>query len=368
MSQKGSVHLFLIFLFGLILGGIVVWGVSKINFKNAPLVSSPPKTADSAPTPKRQNIEVIKGTFDPGYTESLLQNNLKGVSGTGFNTIYIYLNYEYDQEGSLKLASPFGKGDFSPKAPDEYTGLIKLAKQNNLGVHLTLEFGGGHNKPLGVPQDKFLEDVRREATNWAAIAEENQVESFAPASEIDFHINKEYFGNDPARRGEVVKIVNEFHADVLPEIKKVFAGKTVYQHASYDHSTIDATGYDLIGVDFGPAGRDLDQFRSDVKGWFKTVSETAKNSHTDWFVSEFGVTFKKLEMGQREGGEVLKTNSGESYDDLQDEFYKVATEEYLNFSGDEKPKGFGIFSYLHPIAKVYERPAEKVLKDFFSKI
>lgn len=317
----------------------------------------------------RNYPQVIKSTFNPGkdHVDTLLTTYLDKTKEVGFNTITIYVLHQYDN-GVMKVVSPVGGPHFSNSADGEHIDMIEEAKSKGFAVYLGLEFGGGHNPTLGVPQQQFLDDTKKAALKWADIGERYKVEYFAPATEMDFHINKEYFTNSPQSTERVVEIVNRFHQDLLAELRTIFKGKLVYQHASFTSTDVDGTGYDFVGPDFGPSGMDLERFRSETRKYLNNASLVARKSNTNWIIPEFGVAFKRPDKNNPQGGESLKNSQGEDMGTLQDEYFQIFIEEYMNLKGEPKPKGVGIFSYIHPISSIKDRPAEQIIKKFFSEI
>lgn len=317
----------------------------------------------------RRYPNVIKGTFNPGrdQIDQLLSTDLQQARATGFNTVYVYVNHQYDNR-VMKVVSPVGGPHFSATAKDEYLQMIKDIKSGGFAIYLTLEFGGGRPSPFGVSRAQYLADTKRAAIAWAKIGEELQVEFFGPASELDWHLNREYLGNDWRKNDAALAIGTRFHREILPEIKKVFTGKTVYQYGYATRTPVRVPGYDLIGVDFNFSGKSLPDFRTYVRDVYATTAAGARQSNTEWFVAEYWTRYRDFPKEGGGAGPVLKNAKGQSMDTLQDDYLKIATEEYLRFSGKKKPQGFGIMSYHAPIAAVINRPAEGVLKAFFRKI
>jgi len=338
---------------GFLLGTLLRWPT--------PLISKPDNFVRVYPP-------IIKATFDPGSDifNKLLNENYTRAQRVGFNTVYIYVNHDYDQ-GTLKLVSPIGGPHFSSTAQAEYEELIRAAKQKGYAVLLALQFAMPNSNPLGVPQEQFLRDAEAAAQQWAAIAEQYQVEFFAPGSEIDVPLRYEYFGGNGNRDDEVFALTNAYHQVVLPAITQVFQGKTVYQHSYSARGEVEAAGYDLIGIDFNHANLPLAQFPAYVRKVYAQAAQAAKTSQTDWYVAEYWANFRGKGQGPQPG-EVLKNQAGQSLDELQDDYLHIATTEYLKFTGDPAPQGFGVMSYQHPLAQIIDRPAEKVLTEFFRQL
>ncbi len=110
----------------------------------------------------------------------------------------------------------------------------------------------------------------------------------------------------------------------------------------------DYRGYDYIG---------LGLFRTR----YSLAAGMAEAINGSWGVFEAWMPFS--------GSVVPGTTNreGQPLEPLQDDYYKISFEEYMNFQG-LKPSGYIFHSWTMPSSPVRGRPAEQVLKDYFSKI
>ena len=326
---------------------------------------------DEKETFERNYPDIIKGLVEPSgdHFREILRNELHSIKTLGVNTLAVYVDYSYG-DGRFMLETAFGGPGFAGNAVEESISLIKEAKKNGFAVHLALSFGGGQNRRFDVPLEKFLSDTKTEAVKWAKIADEYQVEYFAPASEIDYQIFREYFDEDwssSQKQDEAVEIANKFHEDILPEIKETYGGKVVYQRGMFNPNHL-SKGYDYLGTGLNQVGRELEDFRGLVSEVYSSAEEIARKSGSGWLVTELWIPYRKMVPESPEAGDVLRSPKGLSYEDLQGEFYKIAFEEYQNFQGKIKPSGLIFTQYLMPWGKVKYTPAEELIRLFFQDI
>lgn len=317
---------------------------------------------------KRVYPKTIKGLLDPAGVDfrKITESEIPRVKELGVNTLYVYTDYKYNN-GKLRLSTTSRGGPtFADNAVNDYIWQIIQAKKNGFAVMLSISFGGGENSSFKVSSEQFLNDAKNAALFWAEIAEKYQVEYFVPASELDWQIYREYYSPDWNQHTKAISSFNKFHTDLLPEIRKRYKGKVAIQKALRTDKIL-VPGYDLIGLDNNPNGKSPEQFRLDIKQDFKDTETIAKNSQAGWFLAELWVPYLE-HTGPDKPKVKTKDEKGTFYEENQHKFYQVAIEEYQNYQGEIKPSGFGFTSYLLEQSSIKNRPAEKIVKDFFSKI
>ena len=307
----------------------------------------------------------IKGVYEPGnpFFADMIAGSDEGIGPLGINTVSIYVDHQY-QDGDLVLLSE-NPGEGSTN--EQYIAQIIRAKEKGFAVLLAVAFWGSEDAPFAHPQEKVLTHMRKVALAWATIAEQYQVEYFVPASEFDWQLYREYTKHQTSEQDAIVQVYNTFHAEILPEIKKIFTGKTVAQYALPTPNT-NVPGYDYVAPDMSPSGRNLEDWRTYFPQLLEYAATAAKNSGSQWFIGEFWVPHHDRQAGSGTAGKLLTTVDGQSYDELQDEFYAAAFEEYEKFAGELKPQGLMFTQYAIPYASIKGRPTEAVIKDFFGKI
>ncbi|MBI3334048.1 hypothetical protein HYZ97_01035 [Candidatus Pacearchaeota archaeon] len=305
---------------------------------------------------ERSYPEIIKGNWEPSthHMDLILENEIENIKALGVNTISIVPHYDYkDKELVLR-----------DRKQDHIDRILK-AKENGFAILLVPDFVGGDNAKSSVPLSQFLEDARNISLEWASIAEEYEIEYFAPQNEFDWFIRHSYFNDSSEHFDEAVKISSKWHQDIIPEIKVRFEGKTMYKFAS-ESNLINTSGYDYAALDFGHYQRSLSDFREGIKRIYNITSYIAHNSNSSWIVGEAWMPYKER-RGPIAAGD-LYSQDNISINDLQDEYFQVAGEEYLNFQGPVKPSGFIFIAYLMPSMEIKDRPAEKTIRDFFEKM
>jgi len=328
------------------------------------------KRNQAAPTTlTRSNPTVIKAVLDHGgeNLEALATTEKTAIQALGANTIYVYLEYEY-VDGTFALAAPF-RGRSATTAEEQYRELIKKIKEAGFAVHLAIAFGGGQNKPFAVPIEQLLNDAEAADIKWASIAEELKVESYAPSSEIDYQIFREYYGQDwtdQAKHDEAAQKSNEYHDRVLPKLRQVFKGKLIFQAGLYSQK-LCSKGYDIFGTGLNSVSREVSNFAELATQVFGYAENNAQCSGSEWMLTEFWVPYLEND-GTPDGGAAMKTPNGVNYAEIQDGLYQIGTDAYLNWSGELKPVGFGFTSWQQATARVKDTAAAEVIRSFFAKI
>lgn len=318
---------------------------------------------------QRNFPKVIAGNWEPS-TEHMLKiiaEEKGNIKSLGVNTISVVPNYIFENGKPVLSAGKVGPVKVIGDPKQYHIDQIIKAKEVGFAVLLVPDVVGGDNiKVEGLNLEQFLEEAKKISLEWAQIAEKYQVEYFAPQNEFDYVLDFNFSHPNENNRQKYVDINNQWHKDVLPQIRERFKGKIIYKTASPDFR-IEASGFDYIGIDFSQYSNNLEEFRKSVRGYYQKTSENAKTSGTGWLVGEFWVPYR-----ERKGptlGEVLRSKDGNvNYDESQDEIYRIATEEYLNFTGEVKPSGFIFIAYIMPSMDIKGRPAEQVLKNFFQKL
>ena len=369
-NQKGIAHL------GIIIAAVVLavvgfagWRVYSQQQSSKNNSASSKDTSKNAFVYERRHPKSIKGVLDPGESDAkkLLTDNFSDIQKLGANTFYVYVDYSYEN-GQLQVTT-WGVAKDHAEAEQKYVELIKLAKQKGLAVHVALSFGGGRNSSFGVPIDQFMADVEPFDTKWAKVAEQYKAETFAPSSEIDWQMFREYYQakwDDQAGFNAAISKSNEYHARVLPKLREVFSGKIIYQAGLWSDK-IGSGGYDIYGTGLNTSGAELKDFRDLAKKVYGYAQTNAKRQGGGWMVTEFWAPI--YEQGPPDQPHpALKTPSGTPYPEIQDQFYKIAIEEYLNWQGDIKPSGFSFTSYFGQNATVKDRPAEALISEFYGSL
>lgn len=347
-----------VFLFGIIII-IALLFIGVFSYSRALPAAKQSLIAARSTTPilRRSYPSVIAGNWEPStwHLDAILKKEVNNLKKLGVNTLSVVPHYDY-KNGAPRLAD---------RSEKKYVDRIIRAKKQGFAVLITPDFVGGDNNKIPVPLSQFLDDTKKISLYWASIAEKYQVEFFAPQNEFDWVIRFSFFDDNPQKFEDAISISNQWHRDILAELKKIYKGKTMYKFASRSEH-IDGTGYDYVGVDFGHNERPLEQFRADITRLYEITATIARNSGNQWLVGEAWMPYQKRK-GPLVGG-VLRTHDGQSIDELQDDFFQAAIDAYIAFDGQPKPQGFFFIAYIMPSMNIKGRPAEEVIRAFYQKL
>ncbi len=95
-----------------------------------------------------------------------------------------------------------------------------------------------------------------------------------------------------------------------------------------------------------------------MRNRYTVLSQVAEKSGSEWLVSEFWMPYY---------AEYWPFGAEVDLDECQDDYYRIAAEEYLNFEG-EKPAGFIFIAWLMPDMEIKGREASQVVENFFERI
>ncbi len=307
------------------------------------------------PTLKRTYPDVIKGNWEPSsfYMNKMITKDSDELRDLGVNTVSVTPEYEFNANGTYDI--------FDEELAKSN---IILAKQEGFAVFLAPNFVGGDlrsfsEKGTDITLEEYLAVSDKEALKWAQIAEEFNVEYFSPQSELDY-ILQVNFEQD---RGKKAQILAAWHKQILPQVREIYSGEILTKFGWIDEAMTgtasDYTGYDYIGIVITHGNNNPELYREVIKQGFKNASDLSLASNSKWLVAEAWFAF---------GTDRFKNNSeGESLDELQDNYIKIATEEYLEIE-ENKPVGYIFHSWIMPESKIKDRDAEDVMKEFFSEL
>lgn len=210
--------LFLV-LIGLSVGGFFVW-----KYLSAPKVSIP----ETGKT--EEEIYIYKGVWLPGINPNYLAVQMQKMKDLGMNTVYLAV-MTIQEEGN-----PIAGIDTSHIVED-----IQFAHENGMKVMLNTQI-----YPKNRVEEKNLERLNSLIVEVAKLAEENEVELFAPLGEPATVISGD---------------VGRWRQEILPKIKRVYHGEIFWDGSGAgsnlpDKTTIsqipkqppgDYAGYDYIG-------------------------------------------------------------------------------------------------------------------------
>jgi len=329
--------------------------------KASEIILSEEMMAEILPTLTREYPAVIKGNWEPNESYmALVLAASDRLRGLGVNTLSCAAEYEFKDDGSY----------FMRNEGLRRSNLVR-AKQEGFAVYVGVSFVGSGQVSIAdrgaqISLEEYLAVSEELALEWARFAEECGVEYFCPQQELDYMILQNFIpALDEAAIAEGAKVVAEWHRDILPKVKEVYTGKVVAKFA-YMLEGKAATGeyyrgYDYLGVAIGHGQQGLEGFRIMVREtYYEALAEMARKAECDWIVGEAWISYGAKSSPFYENVE------GESLDELQDDYYRIMIEEYLGFSG-LKPAGFIFCAWRMSGLRVSGRPAEEVLRAFFTE-
>ncbi len=298
----------------------------------------------------RNYPSTIKGNWEPSmmHMAKIVLDDSENIKSLGINTLSVSIEYHISTNGTPYL---------NPMEEEMFKSNIVRAKQKGFAVLVAPNFVGPDPRPFsekGINMDlkKYLDMSEQVALKWAKISEDYGVEFFAPQNELDVMIDQ--FVNDEEEKS---RVVSEWHEEILPKIKQIFTGKMMAKLADSRENDY-FNGYDYVGTTIFHRGYALENFRNYINRTYFTISQVAEKSNCSWLVSEAWMPYSFP---------FSKNENGESLDGLQDDYFKIATEEYLRYNYTN-PAGFVFIAWIMDGMDIKNRPSEQVLREFYSKI
>lgn len=324
----------------------------------------PPSTpAQETPKPKQLNRNYpnfIKCSWVPGALLSQAADQLDQIKKLGINTVCIMVPLaQFDDRLPIIGES---------RIIEETNSALAKIKQANLAIFLVPDAPGSSGETwdkLGkTTPSEFLDLAEQEALKWAAVAEKNLVEYFAPQNELSSRLDgpPTWFGDTEVEKSRRVKMSNDWHAKILPKIRAVFGGKVVAKFGSPETGT-SATGYDYTGLTVGHGLlTDVTQFRVKVKNDYQLTGEIAREANNDWLVTELYLPYEE-QSGGDVSQEYLKRKA--ILKDLQDDYFRVTIEEFQSLPVNSRPRGYMPVGYGPGTFSTLDQAAFNVIQNFF---
>jgi len=304
----------------------------------------------------RRYPDEIKGLFDPGPISNTFDlicfnNELKEL---GINTYFVIAEYELGNDGIqqflLKLPEDVAKRALIHR--------IIMAKKEGYSVIVVPDYPslfsiGKQNYDIDVLEPQ-LEEV---ALEWAKVAEEYQVEYFAPINEYEhLMFSNGYDLNDICSR------TNAFYERITPKLREIYKGKVVYKFGNLgpwdNFNSISTNGADLFGFGNAYAGSPED-VGSDVRNMVKKADEISSRDGVPWFISEFLVfTQEDITADSDELGDL-----GLRLSAPYEEYYRAALDAFNTYAGN--PVGFTFMGWSGT-GRVRGTGVVALLREFFN--
>jgi len=228
------------------------------------------------------STEVYKGIWLPSIYEGWLASNIQKMKDVGMNTVSLAVGFLIEDDGQIGMYTSHIVED------------IQVAHENDMKVMLNPNF-----YPQPKLEDLDVEELNSKIVEIAKLAEENDVELFAPLGEpgVIFHPN-----------------TGKWRQEILPKIKEVYHGEIFWSGAGIglpdrelseeylkelsEQPPGDFLGYDYRGISllilpqgWGEEGEGmtLEEYSQYVDNVLKYVSALAEKDNCKVMITEFDV-------------------------------------------------------------------------------
>ncbi len=267
-----------------------------------------------------------------------------------------------------------GVDRFNPRINQEQSELMKSTtlssireiKKAGFAIVFILDMGGplAEKEYTKLTQDQFLEVVEREALAWAALAEEYQVEYFAPANELPSKLHNFLAGySESERKRKKIEETNRWQQQILPKVQEVFKGKIVAKLGDYSNG-LDPQGYDVVAYTISHDFiLNLEEFRRNKVRETYTVSiRQAAENKAEWMGN---IYFAYEEAFNPDAPSEYTTKSRELRE-LQDDYHRIIIEEIYALDKPKRPQGLMVGGYTPgSIIPQLTDSSKVVIKNFF---
>ena len=232
----------LIALVGLSIGGFFVWKYFFASKTSVPLLERIVKQK------KEEEVYIYKGVWLPALVfrePNFLASNIQKLKGMGINTIFIEASPPQSERWLEKVKEFFPPelveriAEILPSEKELIIDNIQIAHRNGLKVGLTISDLGLTISDPPEMGEVDLEVLNSEIVEYAKLAEEYEVELFAPMNEPG-----KVFGENTGK----------WRQEILPKIKKVYNGEVIWKGAGIGLPEKELTEEFLKELSEGPPG------------------------------------------------------------------------------------------------------------------
>ena len=265
------------------------------------------------PTPAVETKR-YQGFWEPGLKDSIV-GELEHLKSLGVNTMSF-----------VPSRSPLPDGTFRTKSDAKQFVIAQIVEAHKQGIQVYLVPNFRHPSPFPDRRiaETYLENFTPIVLEWADIAEEYGVALFSPGNELDKPFPKD--------------LVATWLHDIVPKINERYGGLTIAKLK--DVFDMDFSGYDYVG--FTNIGR---QNPGGVRAEVELAKKyAARDGAHGVIISEFGWN--------------IRSDEGEET--------QVKTIEQVFQESWGEVDGYFVVSWLLPGYSVKGRPAEQVIKEWFT--
>lgn len=285
-----------------------------------------------------------------------LTNLIDELKSLGHNTICIGKNVDRFIPALMDKRT-------SDQIKSQTLSAISTFKKAGFAISLDIDTGGpmAEKEYTKLPLEQFVQIVEEDTLEWAALAEEYQVEYFTPAGEMKskFHNLLAHY-LEPERKRRKIEKANEWYSQILPKVRQVFKGKVVARFGGYD-TGYGVEGYDAVAYTSGHSFiTDLDLFRQEIRKIYANSLKQAAGKA--WWVTTY-LAYGDAADNPNDPSEY--TTKRTQLQDLQDDYYRIVIEEIDALPKEQRPQGFEGGHIPFPIAISHTDEAKEVVKQFF---
>ena len=311
---------------------------------------------------------VIRGIWEPGAWDQLATfvSNQTGVDRLkllGINTVSVLVSFDVLENGEYR----FQDGRLE-------SGEEEIQRYKQLGFAVLLSAN-----PYGVPTDtdpqtrldNYLLSSGAAAVELAELGELYNVEYFSPANEFEGSLANEQFpdflqspnppetpfGPHDEGANRRVEVASGWFQNVLPDLRSRFSGGLIAKVGGA-HNGYRVDGYDYLGFTIDHQYLDQEDFRRLIGIQYTQIAEAASASGVSWMVGEayFHHSEPSLDLDQA---------TKDFLEGMQEHYFDISLDEYMNFSGSPSPCGYVFIGYFMDGIEVKDSPSEPVIKNYF---
>jgi len=294
-----------------------------------------PKLIQDQASLKRAYPKFVKCSWVSSPELPQVADNLEALKQLGLNSVCIFQ----------------GVDRFNPRIDEGQSAQMKLTtlssittiKRAGFAIVFIIEAGGpqAEREYSKLTVQEFLDVVEEEALAWAKLAEQYQVEYFAPANELPSNLHNLLANySESERQRKKIEKTNEWHKYVLAKVREVFTGKVVAKLGGYS-AGLDPKGYDVIAYTFGHSFiTDLEQFRQQVKTAYDI--SVAQATGAQWWVGELYFAYEET---FNPNAPQEYTTLGKQFRELQDDYHRIIIEEINALALEKQPRGLIVGGY-----------------------
>ncbi|MBC8195516.1 MAG: hypothetical protein ISR43_00815 [Acidimicrobiia bacterium] len=352
---------------------------ARLPIGDFPLADSPPPPERNYPKEsvsfsEARFIRMLELLRDDQYVADLLAG--------GFNTWGIQATYTVGDNGSIEWLNV-----------SQLVEAISVARRAGLAVRLV----PAHFEEMfkdSLPEENLAALYQNRlvaALELAGLAERLNVEYFTPIGEAEGQLDDGAFGPglatdldmsnsasilDPTLDPNLVNrvsLISEWLENMAPSLRDAFSGQLV-AHFGTPHTGYRVPSCDIVGTTLDHYEiEDLDVFRSMTSAGLNSLVTSASASGIGWRVvetyfywSEIADPYAQDDLNSIEAGDVAEWEDQElvaRLRDLQDDYFRIALEEYGALSGG---RGFDSGGWINPGVEIGGSPAEAVIREFFA--